>query len=47
MIELPDEAATCTFAACLASEAVAGDIIGLSGTLGLEKPYLLALLLGH
>ena len=37
MIELPDEAATCTFAACLASEAVAGDIIGLSGTLGVGK----------
>ena len=37
MIELPDEAATCTFAACLASEAVAGDIIGLSGNLGVGK----------
>ena len=37
MIELTDETATCAFAACLASEASAGDVIGLSGALGAGK----------
>ena len=36
-IELPDEAATCALAAGLARGARAGDIIGLSGPLGIGK----------
>lgn len=40
MIELSDETATHDFAACLASQVAAGDVIGLSGALGVGKTVL-------